>query len=131
MEDNLDVQKELRKKILLAGYNSVNELIKVLNSEIISEESDFDLSDFRYLKDASDDDILKMLRSFVNKEDLSADKMRNAVLAKKQALDDAFYILNKIRQEEEAMLEEEESPNEPKSNARKKTNSSFAEERSR
>lgn len=68
---------ELKEKIIEAAYKSVIELIKVLADEIIS------------------DDTL---------DDISADKMRNAVLAKKTALDDAFYILAKIETEKN-MLE--------------------------
>jgi hypothetical protein len=63
---------ELKEKIIDAAYKSVIELIKVLADEIISDDS---------------------------LDDISADKMRNAVLAKKTALDDAFYILSKIESE--------------------------------
>jgi|DEB19_MinimDraft_2_1074335.scaffolds.fasta_scaffold00039_9 hypothetical protein len=63
---------ELKEKIIDAAYKSVIELIKVLADEIISDDS---------------------------LDDISADKMRNAVLAKKTALDDAFYILTKIESE--------------------------------
>lgn len=63
---------QLKEMIIEAAYKSVIELIKVLADEIIS------------------DDTL---------DDISADKMRNAVLAKKTALDDAFYILSKIESE--------------------------------
>lgn len=63
---------ELKEKIIDAAYKSVIELIKVLADEIISDDSI---------------------------DDISADKMRNAVLAKKTALDDAFYILTKIESE--------------------------------
>lgn len=68
---------QLKEMIIEAAYKSVIELIKVLADEIIS------------------DDTL---------DDISADKMRNAVLAKKTALDDAFYILAKIETEKN-MLE--------------------------
>ncbi|WP_296636062.1 MULTISPECIES: hypothetical protein [Flavobacteriaceae] len=68
---------QLKEMIIEAAYKSVIELIKVLADEIIS------------------DDTL---------DDISADKMRNAVLAKKTALDDAFYILSKIETEKN-MLE--------------------------
>jgi hypothetical protein len=68
---------QLKEMIIEAAYKSVIELIKVLADEIIS------------------DDTL---------DDISADKMRNAVLAKKTALDDAFYILSKIESEKN-MLE--------------------------
>lgn len=68
--------KELKEMIIDAAYKSIIELIKVLADEIIS-----------------DDDTV----------DVSADKMRNAVLAKKTALDDAFYILAKIDSEKKTL----------------------------
>lgn len=91
--------KELKEKIIQAAYKSVIELIKVLEDEIISE------------------DILSA--------DISADKMRNAVLAKKTALDDAFYILDKIQKEKEIL---EENPNTTKDEPKFE---SFAERRSK
>jgi hypothetical protein len=91
--------KELKEKIIQAAYKSVIELIKVLEDEIISE------------------DILSA--------DISADKMRNAVLAKKTALDDAFYILDKIQKEKEML---EENPNTTKDEPKFE---SFAERRSK
>jgi hypothetical protein len=89
---------QLKEMIIEAAYKSVIELIKVLADEIIS------------------DDTL---------DDISADKMRNAVLAKKTALDDAFYILSKIESEKN-MLEgnKEEEVDEVKFQ-------SFAEKRSK
>jgi hypothetical protein len=68
--------QELKQKIIDAAYKSVEELIKVLADEIISDDSI---------------------------DDVSADKMRNAVLAKKTALDDAFYILSKIESEQKIL----------------------------
>lgn len=67
--------EELKEQIITAAYKSVTELIKVLADEIISDDEG----------------------------DVSADKMRNAVLAKKQALDDAFYILDKIQREKDIL----------------------------
>jgi len=89
--------KELKEQIIQAAYKSVTELIKVLADEIIS-----------------DDDV-----------DITADKMRNAVLAKKQALDDAFYILEKIQREQDIL---EENPNTTKDESKFE---SFAERRSK
>jgi hypothetical protein len=89
--------KELKEQIIQAAYKSVTELIKVLADEIISENND---------------------------EDITADKMRNAVLAKKQALDDAFYILDKIQREQDIL---EENPNTKKDEPKFE---SFAEKRS-
>jgi hypothetical protein len=68
--------EQLKEQIIQAAYKSVTELIKVLADEIIT-----------------DDDSV----------DISADKMRNAVLAKKTALDDAFYILDKIQKEQDML----------------------------
>jgi hypothetical protein len=68
--------QELKQRIIDAAYKSVIELIKVLADEIISDDSI---------------------------DDVSADKMRNAVLAKKTALDDAFYILSKIESEQKIL----------------------------
>jgi len=90
--------KELKEQIIQAAYKSVTELIKVLADEIISENND---------------------------EDITADKMRNAVLAKKQALDDAFYILDKIQREQDIL---EENPNTTKDEPKFE---SFAERRSK
>lgn len=92
--------KELKEQIISAAYKSVTELIKVLGDEIISDDEG----------------------------DISADKMRNAVLAKKQALDDAFYILNKIEIEKENLEEGEETNNKTKDEPKFKT---FAESRGR
>lgn len=89
--------KELKEQIIQAAYKSVTELIKVLADEIISDDEG----------------------------DVSADKMRNAVLAKKQALDDAFYILDKIQKEKDIL---EENPNTNKDESRFE---SFAERRSK
>jgi hypothetical protein len=68
--------QELKQMIIDAAYKSVIELVKVLADEIISDD---------------------------NIDDVSADKMRNAVLAKKTALDDAFYILSKIESEQKIL----------------------------
>ena len=91
--------KELKEQIIQAAYKSVTELIKVLADEIISE------------------DVLSA--------DITADKMRNAVLAKKTALDDAFYILDKIQREQDIL---EENPNTTKDEPKFE---SFAEKRSK
>lgn len=90
--------KELRKSIISAAYKSVLELIKVLSDEIITDD---------------------------NMSDISADKMRNAVLAKKAALDDAFYILSRIESEEDNLNDEK------KENANEVKFESFAEKRSK
>lgn len=123
-QEEKTLHNDLKEKIIVAAYKSVNELIKVLADEIISTE-DYKIDDFRYLQSASDDEILSMLKSFVNKNEISADKMKNAVLAKKVALDDAFYILDKIEKENNKLNNEEDvEKEEPKFE-------SFAERRSK
>lgn len=88
---------ELKRRIIDAAYDSIEELIKVLSEKIIS------------------DDI---------GEDISADKMKNAVLAKKTALDDSLYILNKIESEKNIIEGNNNEEQEEKFQ-------SFAERRSR
>jgi len=68
--------KELKKNIILSGYQAVNELIRVAEEKIITNTED----------------------------DVSADRLKNAAATKKLAIFDAFEILNRI-QEEEALLE--------------------------
>jgi len=67
--------KETKKSIILAGQVAVEELIKVAKEAIVD-----------------------------SKEDISADRLKNAAATKKLAIFDAFEILNRI-QEEENLLE--------------------------
>lgn len=94
----MESHDKLKQMIIDAAYKSVIELIKVLADEIITDD---------------------------NNEDISADKMKNAVLAKKTALDDAFYILSKIEHEKE-LLEGDGTKKEEDGKFQ-----SFAEKRSR
>ena len=66
--------KEIKLRIIEAGYKAVNHLIKVAEEDIINTESD---------------------------TDVSADKMKNAAAAKKLAIFDAFEILSRIEAEKE------------------------------
>jgi hypothetical protein len=66
--------KEIKLRIIEAGYKAVNHLIKVAEEDIINTESD---------------------------TDVSADKMKNAAAAKKLAIFDAFEILSRIELEKE------------------------------
>ena len=66
--------KEIKLRIIEAGYKAVNHLIKVAEEDIINTESD---------------------------TDVSADKMKNAAAAKKLAIYDAFEILSRIEAEKE------------------------------
>jgi ASC-1-like (ASCH) protein len=67
--------KETKKNIIQAGRKAVEELIKVAKEAIVD-----------------------------SKEDISADRLKNAAATKKLAIFDAFEILNRI-QEEENLLE--------------------------
>ena len=88
--------KETKKNIILAGRKAVEELIKVAKEAIVD-----------------------------SKEDISADRLKNAAATKKLAIFDAFEILNRI-QEEENLLEGK-APKETK----EKTFRGFAEGRSK
>ena len=88
--------KETKKNIILAGHIAVEELIKVAKEAIVD-----------------------------SKEDISADRLKNAAATKKLAIFDAFEILNRI-QEEENLLEGK-TPEETK----EKVFKGFAEGRSK
>ena len=88
--------KETKKNIILAGQIAVEELIKVAKEAIVD-----------------------------SKEDISADRLKNAAATKKLAIFDAFEILNRI--EEEKNLLEGKTPEE----AEKKVFRGFAEGRSK
>jgi len=88
--------KETKKNIILAGRKAVEELIKVAKEAIVD-----------------------------SKEDISADRLKNAAATKKLAIFDAFEILNRI--EEEENLLEGKTPEE----AEKKVFKGFAEGRSK
>ena len=88
--------KETKKSIIQAGQIAVEELIKVAKEAIVD-----------------------------SKEDISADRLKNAAATKKLAIFDAFEILNRI-QEEENLLEGK-APEE----AEEKAFKGFAEGRSK
>ena len=88
--------KETKKSIIQAGQIAVEELIKVAKEAIVD-----------------------------SKEDISADRLKNAAATKKLAIFDAFEILNRI-QEEENLLEGK-SPEDKK----EKVFKGFAEGRSK
>ena len=67
--------KDIKLRIINAGYKAVSHLIKVAEENIIDNEGD--------------------------SADVSADKMKNAAAAKKLAIFDAFEILNSIEAEKE------------------------------
>ena len=64
--------KETRKNIIRAGRKAVDELIKVAEERIITNDSD----------------------------DLAADRLKNAAATKKLCIMDAFEILQRIEEEE-------------------------------
>ena len=66
--------KEIKLRIIEAGYKAVNHLVKVAEEDIINTDSD---------------------------SDVSADKLKNAAAAKKLAIFDAFEILSRIEAEKE------------------------------
>jgi len=68
---------ELKDKIIKAGYEAVEELIKVAKEGIIKKDLD---------------------------DDIAADRLKNAAATKKLAIFDAFEILQRLEQEKEEML---------------------------
>ena len=81
----MDKSKELKYKIIAAGYKAVEELIKIAEDIIIRGGDD----------------------------DLSSDKLKNAAATKRLAVEDAFQILNRIEIEQDK-LKEEVTISEPK-----------------
>jgi hypothetical protein len=88
---------ELRLQIIDAGYKSVKELIKVAKQDIIKIDPE---------------------------DELSADKLKNAAVAKKLCIFDAFEILKRIDEEKEIIAMEANGP------GRTDTKQGFAERRS-
>ena len=88
--------KEKKKNIIQAGYKAVDELIKVAKEKIVD-----------------------------SKEDISADRLKNAAATKKLAIFDAFEILTRIQIEEDILNEK------PKEVKEQKTFKGFAEGRSK
>ena len=68
--------KEIKLKIIEAGHQAVEQLIKVAKEAIIKPEDE---------------------------SELSADRLKNAAATKKLAIFDAFEILNRIESEREAL----------------------------
>lgn len=68
--------KDIKKRIIEAGYQAVEQLIKVAKEDIIKPDPD---------------------------DELAADRLKNAAATKKLAIFDAFEILNKIEAEKEAL----------------------------
>ena len=70
------MSKEIKEKIIKAGREAVEQLIKVAQEKIIKPDPD---------------------------DELAADRLKNAAATKKLAIFDAFEILNRIDAEEEAL----------------------------
>jgi hypothetical protein len=76
--------REIKLKIIEAGYRAVEQLIKVSKEAIIKHDPE---------------------------DDISADRLKNAAATKKLAIFDAFEILNRIESEKEALDAVEKGPN--------------------
>lgn len=70
------MSKEIKLKIIEAGRQAVEQLIKVAKEKIIKPDPE---------------------------DDLAADRLKNAAATKKLAIFDAFEILKRIEDEEEAL----------------------------
>ena len=68
--------RDIKAKIIEAGYQAVEQLIKVAKEDIIKPDPD---------------------------DELAADRLKNAAATKKLAIFDAFEIINKIEAEKEAL----------------------------
>ena len=67
---------DIKSRIIEAGYQAVEQLIKVAKEDIIKPDQD---------------------------DELAADRLKNAAASKKLAIFDAFEILSKIEAEKEAI----------------------------
>ena len=70
------MSKEIKLKIIEAGHQAVEQLIKVAKEKIIKPDPD---------------------------DDLAADRLKNAAATKKLCIFDAFEILKRIEEEREAL----------------------------
>ena len=76
--------KEIKERIIAAGYEAVEQLIKVAKEDIIKPNAD---------------------------DELAADKLKNAAATKKLAIFDAFEILSRIESEKENLDTINSGPN--------------------
>jgi hypothetical protein len=97
------MSKELKEKIISAGYKAVEHLIEVAEEKIMQKHVD------------SDGEV----------SELAADRLKNAAATKKIAIFDAFEILNKIEAEKEALESIDKGP------SKVDTKQGFAERRSK
>jgi hypothetical protein len=97
------MSKELKEKIISAGYKAVEHLIEVAEEKIMQKHVD------------SDGEV----------SELAADRLKNAAATKKIAIFDAFEILSKIEAEKEALESIDKGP------SKVDTKQGFAERRSK
>lgn len=71
------MSKEIKLRIIQAGHKAVQELIKVAEESILSQDD--------------------------NGEEIAADRLKNAAATKKLAIFDAFEILSRIESEKESL----------------------------
>jgi DNA-binding ferritin-like protein len=76
--------KEIKERIIAAGYDAVEQLIKVAKEDIIKPNAD---------------------------DELAADKLKNAAATKKLAIFDAFEILSRIESEKDNLDTTNSGPN--------------------
>lgn len=93
MLEDINKNNELKRKLIIAGRKAVEELIKVAEEPIITDNE----MDASSSKD-NDEGAPKAV-----KLDLSADRLKNAAQAKRIAIEDAFAILERIDKEDALM----------------------------
>jgi DNA-binding ferritin-like protein len=76
--------KDIKERIIKAGHEAVNQLIRVAEEEIIKPDPE---------------------------DELAADRLKNAAATKKLAIFDAFEILNRIENEKNMLENPEEEKN--------------------
>ena len=97
------MSKELKEKIIAAGYKAVEHLIEVAEEKIVQKHS------------GMEGDV----------PELAADRLKNAAATKRIAIFDAFEILSRIETEKEALESVDKGP------SKVDTKQGFAERRSR
>lgn len=97
------MSKEIKEKIIAAGYKAIEHLIEVAEEKIMQKHVD------------SDGEV----------SELAADRLKNAAATKRIAIFDAFEILNKIETEKEALESIDKGP------SKVDTKQGFAERRSK
>lgn len=86
--------KGIKLRIIAAGMQAVEELIKVAEAPIISNDG----------RTVTEEGVETLV---LDSEELSAEKLKNAAAAKKLAIFDAFEILSRIKSEEDVINEVE------------------------